>query len=163
MKKLFFACLFVLCGAVICFAQDSSQNVEAGQFAVGYTIPRDIPSFVVRFQMDYLWSIEGALGFSTGDNEDAFLVGGKAIYLLKTYNKLDVYATGFVQVGTKENAYEDNKGFFRAGLGGGVEYFIIPQLSISTELGLAFDSYDSKSSFATFASWLPEVGVRYYF
>ena len=54
--------------------------------------------------------------------------------------------------------------------GVGAEYFILPNLSVLTEMGLRYvsanpdaDGFDTVSDFGIFADWLPQAGVRFYF
>jgi hypothetical protein len=52
--------------------------------------------------------------------------------------------------------------------GFGAEYYVLPCLSVLTEMGIRYisvkpDGGDSSSDFGVFADWLPQAGVRFYF
>jgi len=149
------------------------------KFALGYSqIPvpgtnntnsNNVPSFAGRYWFNEKTGIDVTLGFQTGDGDDIFLLGGK--FLAKIYNvkNLDIYCLGGIQFGsvTVNNGVGNSSETALRLMGGvGAEYYILPCLSILTEVGLCFEiinSDPSVSQFKVFADWIPQAGVRFYF
>ncbi|MDD3054073.1 MAG: outer membrane beta-barrel protein [Endomicrobiaceae bacterium] len=156
-----------------------AETTSIGKFAVGYSqipVPGDntdtnnVPSFAGRYWFNENMGIDVTIGFQSGDGDDICLVGGKFLGKLYTIKNLDIYCLAGLQFGTV-SVYNGNGGTssetaFRLMGGFGAEYFILPCLSVLTEVGLCFETVNSDpnfSQFKTFAEWLPQAGVRFYF
>ena len=169
------------------YKSTSSSSSSSGKFAIGYSKASfntrtagignvDVDEVAARFWFTDSIGIDVKLGFGTGDADTRVLVGGNVIGTIKQFNSLKIYWLAGVSFGTykaKEffNNGDDLDVTLIAVQGGvGAEYFILPNLSVLTEMGLRYvsanpdaDGMDTVSDFGIFADWLPQAGVRFYF
>lgn len=165
----------------------SSSSSSSGKFAIGYSKANfdtgiaeigniGVDEVAGRFWFNDSFGIDVKLGFGTGDANTKVLVGGNVIGTIKQFNSLKIYWLAGLSFGTyKAKEYFDNGDDLDATLiavqgGVGAEYFILPNLSVLTEMGLRYvsanpdaDGFDTVSDFGIFADWLPQAGVRFYF
>ncbi|MDR3113684.1 MAG: porin family protein [Endomicrobium sp.] len=191
MKKLQLSLLLVFVVAASCFAAAPKKTVPAasskkavptqvslngGKFALGYVhngFGLSVAgidsgnSLSARYNLgpsvDRL-SVEGSLGFVAGDGPEFFAVGAKGLYDLKRYPSFDIYVfAGADYTSADIGNTEASTSFFALSGGAGIEYFILGNLSVSTEFGLGAVFGDNHTSFGSFGNWLSNLGIRYYF
>lgn len=109
---------------------------------------------------------EGLFGFLLGDNTQCIDLGGKILFGIKTDRILHLYGFGLLGMenwSAKTSGVETHDTDVTVGGGFGVEFFFqgMPDLGFGTEIGLGYNS--GTKQFGTLASWIPTVGMRYYF
>lgn len=130
-----------------------------------YAAPQ-ITSLALRYWADSKIGFEGILGFGFGDDTKIFDLGGKFLYTIKKEANMRVYGVGLLGI---ENASikiagsDHSETAFTIAGGLGTEFFLngLPNLGFGIEMGVGYNS--SSKTFGTEASWLNNVGVRYYF
>jgi hypothetical protein len=173
--------LLVFAVAGVCFAAPkktdaaskksvAAPSLNGGKFAAGYVYNGfglnasgvDAGSSIaLRYDLSSVvnkLAVEGSFGFITGDGPDFFALGAKGIYDLQKYPSFDLY--GFAGA---DYASLSSTSFMTLSVGAGIEYFILSNLSVSTEFGLGAVFGDNYTSFGIFGNWLSNLGVRYYF
>ena len=165
----------------------SSSSSSSGSFGLGYSqvnfnqsingvgnISFAFDEVAGRYWFDDKLAIDVQLGFGSGDATSRFLIGGKVIGNVVSLNNLNVYLFGGLSFGsvTIKNvgmggADQDASLFLISG-GVGAEYYVLPCLSVLTEMGIRYwsikpDGGNSMNDFGLYADWLPQAGVRYYF
>lgn len=160
----------------------SSGSCSHGNFAIGYSkasidlgrnganfMNTSVDEIAARFWINDTIGIDAQLGFSTGDANSTFLVGAKVIGNFIQVNKLNIYWLAGVTFGSYDPKIPGGNSFsvFRIQGGVGAELFVLPCLSVLTEMGIRYDSASangtSVSQMGIFADWLPQAGVRFYF
>jgi hypothetical protein len=185
MNKTLFAVLFLIFACASAFAQEVrvidytrgvAQNL-AHKFAIGFNYityrgfsgQGEVPALSVRYWLDDYVGLEGDLGFSSGKQNNLFYFGTKLIAIIKNYKALNIYALAFGGYGTAENnpvKEVDSAYIYKVGAGLGAEWFVLDNLSISSEIGVALFSNsnsDIGNSLEIYADWIPRAGVRFYF
>lgn len=167
MKKILAAVVLVMfvCAAAA-FAQSSSnapievKSYNGGFIGIGYVHE----ALAVRVALNDLLSLEGSFGFKSGDDEEKYAAGGRALYILNQYNDFNVYGFGGLEIGYTNHGKNDDSSTTTFGirLGAGVEYFLARNLSISAEMGLGADFEDGWHMVSTFGDWMSVFGFRYY-
>ncbi len=158
-----------------------SGSAEHGNFGVGYSKTTiafgnafgindlELDQIAARYWINDTIGIDAQLGFSSGDVNSSVLFGAKVIGKFIQVNKLDIYWMAGLAFGSYDPKIGgvNSLSIFRITGGVGAEYYIIPCLSVLTELGIRYDSAsangNSNSQFGIFADWLPQAGVRFYF
>ncbi len=165
----------------------SSSSSSSGNFGIGYSkvtidtivtgannLSASFDEIAGRYWFDDKIAIDAQLGFGSGDATSRFLIGGKVIGNVVSLNNLNVYLFGGLSFGsvTIKNvgmggADQDASLFLISG-GVGAEYYVLPCLSVLTEMGIRYwsikpDGGNSMNDFGLYADWLPQAGVRYYF
>ena len=165
----------------------SSSSSSSGSFGIGYSkvtidtivtgannLSASFDEIAGRYWFDDKIAIDAQLGFGSGDATSRFLIGGKVIGNVVSLNNLNVYLFGGLSFGsvTIKNvgmggADQDASLFLISG-GVGAEYYVLPCLSVLTEMGIRYwsikpDGGNSMNDFGLYADWLPQAGVRYYF
>ncbi|MEA5001238.1 MAG: hypothetical protein VB017_05080 [Endomicrobiaceae bacterium] len=179
MKKIALSCLCLFIFAGMSFSAEQQKNTFLENFAVGYSqipVPSDtsgtnnVSSLAGRYWFNKDMGLDITLGFQTGDGDDVCMLGGKFLGKIYTLKNLDIYCLGGIQFGTvsvnNSNLNSSSDTAFRIIGGFGAEYYILPCLSILTEVGLSFETVNSNPSFSrfkTYADWLPQAGIRFYF
>ena len=186
MKKLsvvMLAMLFFAGGAFAAAKSNSQSNSATGKFGIGYskaTIATGgglvgdvgIDEVAGRFWFSDDLGIDVRFGFGTGDVNTRIFIGANIIGKILTVNKLNVYWLAGINFGslTLKNVGPDDVDCTIFGVQGGVgaEFFVLPCLSVLTEMGVRYtsvnpDGGDNRSDFGIFADWLPQAGVRFYF
>ncbi len=160
------------------------SSSEHGQFAIGYSKTTvgvggnarnagigdlDLDQVAARYWINDTIGVEAQLGFSSGDINSSVLFGAKVLGKIIQVNKLDIYCMAGIAFGSYDPKINgvNSLTLFRIQGGVGAEYYILPCLSILTEMGLRYDSAsangNSNNQFSLFADWLPQAGVRFYF
>ncbi|MDR1196495.1 MAG: porin family protein [Endomicrobium sp.] len=166
MKKYFIAALLVMFVSSSVFAAPSSFSSNAaekengGFVGIGYVNQ----ALAVRVALSDLLSLEGTFGFRSGDIDDSFAAGGRVLYILKRYEKFNLYNFGGLELGYTNSGIKDDKSSstFGASLGIGIEYFLVYNLSISAEMGIGAYLESSWHTVSTFGDWMSVFGFRYY-
>ncbi|MDR3306112.1 MAG: hypothetical protein LBS61_00295 [Endomicrobium sp.] len=165
MKKITLALLCVCTLASIAFA--GSKNAAAGRslsekFGVGFNSSvQDLPALAVRYWLIDVAGIEGFLGFKIDDNhanKNRYVVGGKFLYVIKSYKKLNVFSIASLAL------HRENKTFGIISGGLGIEWFVLDDLSLCTEAGLSFSAGGAggTTSLKTNVENIPKISVKYY-
>ena len=166
-------------------SSSSSSSKSSGSFGLGYSKFEvntqqqgvgvvTIDQIAGRYWFNDDLGIDIQFGFGSGDLNSRFLVGAKIIGNFIKVNKLNVYWLAGLDFG---NYKLKNAGPFGGDVdcsvfvvqgGVGAEYFVVPCLSVLTEMGIRYisvkpDGGNSMSDFGVFADWLPQAGVRFYF
>lgn len=164
----------------------SSSSSSSGSFGLGYSqvnfnqsingvgninISFAFDEVAGRYWFDDKLAIDVQLGFGSGDATSRFLIGGKVLGNVVSLNNLNVYLFGGLAFGSftlKTGPVDQDASLFSIHGGVGAEYYVLPCLSVLTEMGLRYisvkpDGGNSLSDFAIYAEWLPQAGVRYYF
>jgi hypothetical protein len=138
-------------------ANETVKN--GGYISIGYVSG----ALAARAALNDILSLEGTFRFRSGDDEDNFAAGGRALYILKRYSSFDIYAFGGVEIGyTNSGGNGDSSTVFGSKVGTGVEYFLARNLSLSAEMGVSAVFEDSWHVVSTFSDWLSVIGFRYY-
>ncbi|MCR4663682.1 MAG: hypothetical protein K5622_07370 [Endomicrobiaceae bacterium] len=167
-------------------ASSSSSSQSSGNFGLGYskrsyevnignvgTVTFD--QIAGRYWFNDSFALDVKLGFGSGDLTSRVLVGANIVGKIVSINKLNVYWLAGLDFGNYklkgQNGAQDidNSIFgFQGGLG--AELFVLPCLSVLTEMGIRYTSVkpdiqgaNSVTDFGIFADWLPQAGVRFYF
>lgn len=175
MKKLVLAacCVIVTTGALFAAprkATSAPQSTAKARTGVGFTTQFSqigATSLSLRSWISDSLGVEGALGFTSGDVNSAVNLGAKVLAPLKKEQNLTLYGFGMLgfesisKIGTVSKSETD----VTVGAGVGVEFFFqgLPNLGFGTEIGLSYGGLTDAKQFGTFASWIPSVGMRYYF
>jgi hypothetical protein len=165
-------------------SSSSSSSSSSGSFGLGYSqvnfnqsingvgnISFAFDEVAGRYWFDDKLAIDVQLGFGSGDATSRFLIGGKVLGNVVSLNNLNVYLFGGLAFGSftlKTGPQDQDFSLFSIHGGVGAEYYVLPCLSVLTEMGLRYisvkpDGGNSLSDFAIYAEWLPQAGVRYYF
>ena len=158
--------------------QSGKAECGHGSFGLGYsktsTIQTrvgnaDLDQIAVRYWINDDIAFDAQFGFDSGDNSATVLFGAKFIYNLVKLHKFNGYLHAGVAFGNydpKQNGV-NSMSLFRISGGLGAEYFLVPCFSLLTEMGIRYESASANgnnvSQFGTFADWLPQAGVRFYF
>ena len=152
-----------------------SSSSSSGQFGIGYSrmgarvVNVTLDQIAARYWISEEIGIDLGLGFSSGDAESAVLFSGKFLYSFINRDNIKLYLLAGLGFGNYDpkRPMTDSASIFMAEGGVGIEYFVIPCLSVLTEIGLRYGSAsangNSNSQFNTFGDWIPEAGVRFYF
>jgi len=156
----------------------SSSSSSSGNFGIGYSkIDINIGRFgnavgldqvAARYWFNDSIGADFALGFTTGDAQAAVLFSGKVIGSIFEVNRLTIYwlaGAGFGNYDPKNGGNSMSVVMINGGLG--AEFYVIPCLSVLTEMGIRYTSVSANgtsfSQTGIFADWLPQAGVRFYF
>ena len=171
MKKILVFALFafLISSASYSYAAEplTVKNENGGFLAVGYIDQ----AIAVRVALSDLLALEGSFGFKSENdsnkndsyNYDEYTAGGRALYVLTKYNDFNVYGFGGLFIGYINPADGDSSIGTSAKLGAGIEYFIVPNLSVSAEMGALISFHDDYSMTSTYSDWASVLGFRYYF
>lgn len=148
----------------------SKLNINLGAAAAAAGVEDvSLDQIAARYWFSDDMGIDITLGFRAGDAQSTVLFGGKLIGKFIKVNKLDVYWLAGLAFGSYDPKIKniDSMTVFRMQGGVGAEFYVLPCLSVLTEMGLLFQTAsgngNSKNDFGVFADWLPQAGVRFYF
>ena len=162
----------------------SSSSSSSGSFGIGYSkvtidtivtgannLSASFDEIAGRYWFDDKFAIDVQLGFGSGDATSRFLIGGKVVGNVLTINNLNIYFFGGLAFGSftlKGNGRDQDASVFSINGGVGAEYYVLPCLSVLTEMGIRYislkpDGGNSFSDFGVYADWLPQAGIRFYF
>ncbi len=163
----------------------SSSSSSSGSFGIGYSKANfnqavsgvngapdlSFDEIAGRYWFDDKFAIDVQLGFGSGDATSRFLIGGKVVGNVLTINNLNIYFFGGLAFGSftlKGNGRDQDASVFSINGGVGAEYYVLPCLSVLTEMGIRYislkpDGGNSFDDFGVYADWLPQAGVRFYF
>jgi hypothetical protein len=164
MKKII---LTVLCSVLCSFAFATQKNATserqlAEKFGVGFNHSvLHLLALSVRYWLTDLAGIEGFLGFRISDNNDKknrYIVGGKFLYVIKSYKKLNIFSN----VSLAFLLYSEKTSSIIASMLG-VEWFVLDDLSLSTEAGLSFNIGGRRRNFIeTNVGDISKISIKYY-
>ncbi len=170
-------------------SSSKSNSASCGNFGIGYSKTSfDVPQagwfnggtitfdqVAGRYWFNDTFGIDVKLGFGSGDINSRFLVGANVIGKIVEINKLNIYWLAGLNFGTYKlkgqgGAQDVDNSIFGFQGGVGAEYFVLPCLSVLTEMGIRYtqvkpdvNGANSVSDFGVFADWLPQAGIRFYF
>jgi hypothetical protein len=163
MKKII---VTLLCGVLCSFAFAAQKNATserqlAEKIGVGFDPSvLYLPALSARYWLTDLAGIEGFLGFRIDDdyaNKNRYMVGGKFLYVIKSYKKLNIFSNASLAL------YREKKTFGIVAVGLGVEWFVLDDLSLSTEAGLSFSmGSGGTNSVGTNVENIPKISIKYY-
>ncbi|MDR1417914.1 MAG: hypothetical protein LBI80_01960 [Endomicrobium sp.] len=163
MKKLILTVLFTVTLNV--FAQGEVPNSFKGKLAIGTntTWIRNT-ALAARYYLTDIIGIEGFFSFRTASSNDnsgfgnAYVIGIKGLEIIKSYKKLNIYATS--TIGAHSGRYSQQDVTLIGGLG--LEWFVLDSLSLSSECGLRLTLGNGFTRFASDVDDIPNVSVRFY-
>jgi len=171
MKKAVFVSVLLFCSVAASLASDEKENVK---FAVGYsqltvannTEDTSVSQAAARVWFNDTYGADFTLGFQNnnvnGQSNNVFVLGGKMLGKVISLKSLDVYWLAGLNFGSASVAGESSS-LFRISGGAGVEYYILPRLSLLTEIEIAYLSQKDNDRFGIVAGWVPQAGIRLYF
>lgn len=119
-----------------------------------------LPVLSARYWLTDLAGIEGFLGFRIDDNhvnKNRYIVGGKFLYVIKSYKNLNIFSNASMAL------YRGKRTFGIIAGGIGVEWFVLDDLSLSTEAGLSFSiGGGGTNSIGTNVKDIPKISIKYY-
>ncbi|MDR1244246.1 MAG: hypothetical protein LBJ79_03590 [Endomicrobium sp.] len=165
MKKLILSIIFIFLLNVCVFAQEGRVNSFKGKFTIGTnTTWIGNTALAVRYYLTNIVGLEGFFSFRTvsggysGRFGNAYAFGVKALRIIKAYKKLNVYVSPTVGVHSGKDSKQDVT--FIGGLG--VEWFVLDNLSLSSECGLRLTVGSNFTRFSSDVDDIPNVSVRLY-
>ena len=164
-------------------SSSSSSSKSSGSFGLGYskmTVRSDLynqsydfDQIAGRYWFSDTMGIDVKLGFGSGEANSRLLVGANIVGKFINVNKLNVYwlvGLNFGNYKIKGTMTDTDISLFGFQGGVGAEYFVLPCLSVLTEMGIRYTSIKpdvtgakTDTDFGIFADWLPQAGVRFYF
>lgn len=163
-------------------SSSSSSSSSSGSFGLGYskfefnTQQQGVgvvtfDEIAGRYWFNDNLGMDIEFGFGSGDLNTRFLVGGKIIGNFIKVNKLNIYWLAGLMFGSytwKGGGRDVTSSIFGFQGGVGAELYVLPCLSVLTEMGLRYlsvkpDGGNTMTDFGVFADWLPQAGVRFYF
>lgn len=171
MKKTVFVLIALFFVAGLSLGEEKKEDIK---FGLGYSqfIINNNNNDVTISQAAYrIWfndtlGADFTLGFqngsTNGQSNNTFLLGGKILGKIVSVKSLDIYWLAGLNFGSTSVAGESSS-LFRLCGGVGAEYYLLPCLSLLTELDLSYISQKDNNQFGIFASWVPQAGVRFYF
>jgi hypothetical protein len=163
MKKI---TLMLLCvGILVSFAVAAQKNATserqlAEKIGVGFNSSvLHLSALSARYWLTDLAGIEGFLGFRIDDNHDhvnknEYAVGGKFLYVIKSYKKLNIFSNASLALYRREETFGIIAGRF------GVEWFVLDDLSLSTEAGLFFSIGSGGAN--SVGTNVENISIKYY-
>lgn len=159
------------------------QSKSSGNFGLGYskiTITSDFygqsfdfDQIAGRYWFSDTMGIDVKLGFGSGEANSRLLFSANLVGKFLNANKLNIYWLVGINFGNykiKGAMTDTDISIFCFQGGVGAEYFVLPCLSVLTEMGIRYKSIKpdvtgakTDTDFGIFADWLPQAGVRYYF
>jgi hypothetical protein len=119
-----------------------------------------LPVLSARYWLTDLAGIEGFLGFRIDDNhvnKNRYIVGGKFLYVIKSYKTLNIFSNASMAL------YREKRTFGIIAGEVGVEWFVLDDLSLSTEAGLSFSiGGGGTNSIGTNVKDIPKISIKYY-
>jgi hypothetical protein len=151
----------VLLGSVAFAGQKNvvSTKSPAEKVGVGFSVPfANSPILAGRYWLTDIAAVECFLGFRMDDSDsnNAYTFGGKFLYVLKSYKNLNLFSVASLALRSEDATY----GVVRGGFG--LEWFVLDDLSLSTEAGLSLRSGGGQTSLETSAESISGIGIRYY-
>ncbi|MDR1103831.1 MAG: hypothetical protein LBK92_00495 [Endomicrobium sp.] len=164
MKKIILTLLCV--GVLGSFALAAQKNATserhlAEKIGLGFNLfVLRLPELSARYWLTDLAGIEGFLGFRIDDNhvnKNRYIVGGKFLYVIKSYKNLNIFSNASMAL------YREKRTFGIIAGGIGVEWFVLDDLSLSTEAGLSFSiGGGGTNSIGTNVKDIPKISIKYY-
>jgi hypothetical protein len=165
MKKLVLSTIFIFLLNVCVFAHGRTANSFKGKLAIGTnTTWIGNTALAGRYYLTDIIGLEGFFSFRTVSSDysgkfgNAYAIGVKALRIIKAYKKLNVYASSTIGVHSGKESKQDV-----TLLGGlGVEWFVLDNLSLSSECGLRLTLGNKFTRFSSDVDDIPNVSVRLY-
>jgi hypothetical protein len=139
----------------------TSEKQLAEKIGVGFNFSElHLSVLSARYWLTDLAGIECFLGFRIDDNhanKNIYIIGGEFLYVIKSYKKLNVFSNGSLSL------YRVEKTFGIIAGGFGVEWFVLDNLSLSTEAALSFSiGSEGTNSIGTNVESIPKISIKYY-
>jgi hypothetical protein len=175
MKKLGLGFLYVI--MLVSFSFAAQKNTErvtgrklSGKIGVGFNSPvAKLPALAGRYWLSDVVGIEGFLGFKINDernqkdnrnnnDKNDYAIGIKFLYVVKAHKNFNVFSTlSLANVNERKGAvYSEIKG------GVGIEWFVMDELSLSTEAGISLITTAGNISLETNIENIPRISIKYY-
>ncbi|MDR0723864.1 MAG: hypothetical protein LBF23_01610 [Endomicrobium sp.] len=165
MKKVILTVLFTITLNVFVFAQEETTNSFKGKFAIGTnTTWIGNTALAARYYLTDIIGLEGFFSFKTANGNyndrfgNAYVFGIKGLGIIKSYKKLIIYATSTIGLHSGRASQQDVT--LIGGLG--VEWFVLDNLSLSSECGLRLTLGNDFTRFSSDVDNVPNVSVRLY-
>lgn len=165
MKKFILAIAFTIMFSISAFSQGEPKDSFRGRFAIGTnTTWIGNTALAARYYLTDIIGLEGFLSFRTitgnysGRFGNAYAVGIKALGIIKSYKKLNIYASSTIGLHSGTSSHQDVT--LIAGLG--LEWFVLDNLSLSSECALRLTLGNDFTRFASDVDDIPNVSVRFY-
>lgn len=169
MKKIRISFLFVI--MLVSFSFAGQKNTESltgrklnGKVGVGFNASvAKLPALAGRYWLTDVVGIEGFLGFKINDNRNQndkndYAIGIKFLYVVKSHKNFNVFSTLSLA-----NVNERKKGVYSEIRGGlGIEWFVLDELSLSTEAGISLVTEAGNISLETNIENIPRISIKYY-
>ncbi|MDR2399813.1 MAG: hypothetical protein LBD61_05240 [Endomicrobium sp.] len=130
------------------------------KIGVGFSIPfANLPVLAGRYWLTDIAAVECFLGFRIDDNHNSnniYTFGGKFLYVLKSYKNLNLFSAASLALCSEGTTYS----VIRTGLG--IEWFVLDDLSLSTQADLSLRVGGGQTSLETSVESIPRIGIRYY-
>ncbi|MDR1663012.1 MAG: hypothetical protein LBR59_01190 [Endomicrobium sp.] len=138
-----------------------SERQLAKKIGIGFNSSvLHLPVLSARYWLTDLVGIEGFLGFRIDDNyadKNRYIVGGEFLYVIKSYKKLNVFSSVSLALYRRKKTFGIITGGF------GVEWFVLDNLSLSTQAGLSFSiGGGGTNSVGTNVENIPKISIKYY-
>ncbi|MDR1926495.1 MAG: hypothetical protein LBQ13_02275 [Endomicrobium sp.] len=170
MKKFFLAILFAVVFTVSTSAQVVAMQNLKEKIGIGFnTTWEHVPVFACRYWLTDDTGVEGFTGFRINnenkyyDFEDYFVLGGKLLRIIKSYNNLNVIASTTFSVNCQNKSkstscMHPDKSYLAFLVSFGLEWFVLDNLSLSADADFRLTVGDSRIRFATY----PEISIKFY-
>jgi hypothetical protein len=174
MKNFFLKILFAVVFTVSAFVQVGAMQNLKEKIGIGFsTTWEHAPVFACRYWLTDETGVEGFTGFRINNKyygcDDCFVLGGKLLRIIKSYNNLNVIASTTFSVNcpnkSKHTRYVYNcndepylNTYLTFLVSFGLEWFALDNLSLSADAGFRLTAGDSRIRFATY----PEISIKFY-
>jgi hypothetical protein len=175
MKKSGLIFLYVIMLVSLSFAGQKNTESETGRklskkIGVGFnSFVAKTPALAGRYWLTDVMGIEGFLGFKINDernqndnrnhdDKNDYAIGIKFLYVVKSHKNFNVFSTlSLANVNERKgNVYSVIAG------GGGIEWFVLDELSLSTEIGISLVTEAGNISLETNIENIPRISIKYY-
>ncbi|GHT51686.1 hypothetical protein AGMMS49990_06500 [Endomicrobiia bacterium] len=182
MKRFFLVFLFVIVLNVSIFAQgNANQNIEEkldigfnatshdpslgranqslkGKIGIGSNAASRDPSLAAKYWLTDTLGVEGFTGFRIGNENSSFVIGGKVLNIIKSYKDLNVFVSAALSL--EHSPLGVNSVPILASVG--FEWFVLDNLSFSTELGLKLKIAEDATEFLSNVGPSTCISVKFY-
>jgi hypothetical protein len=165
MKKFVLAIVGALIFSISAFAQEEIKDSLEGKFAIGTnTTWIGNTALAARYYLTDIIGLEGFLSFRTitgsysGRFGNAYAVGIKGLRIIRSYKRLNIYTSSTIGLHSGNASKQDVT--LIAGLG--LEWFVLDNLSLSSECGLRLTLGNNFTRFTSDVDDIPNVSVKFY-
>ncbi|MCA6071232.1 MAG: hypothetical protein LE168_02410 [Endomicrobium sp.] len=165
MKKFLLIVLSMTILVVPSFADGKINRTLKDKVGIGFnTTYYRVPALACRYWLTDAVGVEGFTGFSIRKRYNTYIVGLKLLRIIKSYKSLNLLASTTLELHEAENSRAPYTRFnFLAGVG--IEWFVLDNLSLSTEIGFKFETGSANvTNFSTDVNTItiPVVNVKFY-